>query len=127
MVACCNIGMDDILYIRRLSVLKLDFAFKTISKTAEETALIDSGATKNFIDIEVWKALKIGCFRLAKTIPVHNVDGSINKNGNIDSYIWLKVKFKKEEKNMKFYLTSIGKEHFILGYPFLETFNPAVD
>ena len=102
--------MDDILYIRRLSVLKLDFAFKTISKTAEETALIDSGATKNFIDIEVWKALKIGRFRLAKTIPVHNVDGSINKNGNIDSYVWLKVKFKKEEKNMKFYLTSIGKE-----------------
>ena len=41
------------MYIRRLSVLKLDFAFKTISKTAEETALIDSGATENFIDIEV--------------------------------------------------------------------------
>ena len=119
--------MDDILYIRRLSVLKLDFAFKTISKTAKETALIDSGATENFIDIEVWKALKIGRFCLAKTIPVHNVDGSINKNGNIDSYVWLKVKFKKEEKNMKFYLTSIGKERFILGYPFLETFNPAVD
>ena len=105
------------LYIRRLSVLKLDFAFKTISKTAEETALINSGATENFIDIEVWKALKIGRFRLAKTILVHNVDGSINKNGNIDSYVWLKVKFNKEEKNMKFYLTSIGKEHFILGYP----------
>ena len=119
--------MDDILYIRRLSVLKLDFVFKTILKTAEETALIDSGATENFIDIEVWKVLKIGRFRLAKTIPVHNVDGSINKNGNIDSYVWLKVKFRKEEKNMKFYLTSIGKERFILGYPFLETFNPAVD
>ena len=127
MAACCNVGIDNILYIRRLSVLKLDFAFKTISKTAEETTLINSGATENFIDIEVWKALKIGRFRLAKTIPVHNVDGSINKNGNIDSYVWLKVKFKKEEKNMKFYLTSIRKECFILGYPFLETFNPAVD
>ena len=127
MAACCNVGMDEIWYICRLSVLKLDFAFKTISKMAKETALINSSATENFIDIEVWKALKIGRFRLAKTIPVYNVDGLINKNGNINSYVWLKVKFKKEEKNIKFYLMSIGKEHFILGYPFLETFNLAVD
>ena len=28
---------------------------------------------------------------------------------------------------MKFYLTSIGKECFILGYPFLRAFNPAVN
>ena len=107
--------------------MKLDFAFQTISKRADETALIDSGATENFIDIEVWKMLKIGRFRLEKTIPVHNVDGSINKNGNIDSYVWLKVRLGKQEKNMKFYLTSIGKERFILGYPFLETFNPEID
>ena len=89
--------------------------------------MIDSGATENFIDIEVWKALNIGRFRLAKTIPVHNVDGSINKNGNIDSYVWLRVRFGRQEKNMKFYLTSIGKECFILGYPFLRAFNPAVN
>ena len=105
----------------------MDFEFKSVSKTAEETALIDSGATENFIDIEVWKALNIGRFRLERTIPVHNVDGSINKNGNIDSYVWLKVRLGKQEKNMKFYLTSIGKERFILGYPFLGAFNPTIN
>ena len=127
MAACRRLETDEILYIRRLSVLKLDFVFQTISKTADETALINSGATENFIDIEVWKALNIGWFRLTKTIPVHNVDGSINKNGNIDSYVWLKVKLGGQERNMKFYLTSIGKECFILGYPFLETFNPRIN
>ena len=71
----------------------MDFAFKSVSKTADETALIDSSATENFIDVEVWRALNIGRFHLAKTILVHNVDGSINKNGNIDSYVWLKVRF----------------------------------
>ena len=104
----------------------MNFAFKSVLKTADETALIDSGATENFIDVEVWRALNIGWFCLAKTIPVHNVDGSINKNGNIDSYVWLKVRFGRQEKNMKFYLTSIGKERFILGYPFLRAFNPAI-
>ena len=28
---------------------------------------------------------------------------------------------------MKFYLTNIGKERFILGYPFLHTFNPEIN
>ena len=94
MAACRRLETDEILYICRLSVLKLDFAFQTISKTADETTLIDSGATENFIDIEVWKVLNIGQFRLMKTIPVHNMDGSINKNGNINSYVWLKVKLR---------------------------------
>ena len=31
------------------------------------------------------------------------------------------------EMNTKFYLTSLGKEHFILGYPFLREFNPDID
>jgi len=28
---------------------------------------------------------------------------------------------------MKFFLTDLGKDHFILGYPFLFTFNPGID
>jgi hypothetical protein len=28
---------------------------------------------------------------------------------------------------MKFFLTDIGKDHFILGYPFLYAFNPEMD
>lgn len=54
--------MDNIMYIRRTTALKLDFAFKTISKTAGEIALIDSRATENLIDIDMWKALNIGLF-----------------------------------------------------------------
>ncbi len=28
---------------------------------------------------------------------------------------------------MRFFLTGLGNDHFILGYPFLFAFNPAVD
>jgi hypothetical protein len=28
---------------------------------------------------------------------------------------------------MKFYLTGLGKDEFILGYPFLATFNPKIN
>jgi hypothetical protein len=115
------------MYIRMLTAMKLKFVFRTVSKTADECALVDSGASENFIDFEVWKGLKIGRFRLKEAIPVHNVDGTPNKQGAIDSYCWLKVKLGRKEENMKFYLTNIGKERFILGYPFLRTFNPAIN
>ena len=115
------------MYIRRTTALKLDFTFRMISKMAGEIALIDSRATENFIDIDIWKSLKIGQFQLQKAIPVHNVDGTMNIQGAIDLYCWLKVRLGGTERNTKFYLTSIGKERFILGYPFLEMFNLQID
>ena len=127
MTACRRISTEDTLYIRTLTAMKTKFAFRTVSKTAEESALVDSSASENFLDLEVWKGLKIGRFRLRKAIPVHNVDGTANKQGAIDSYCWLKIKLAGREENMKFYLTNIGKERFILGYPFLRTFNPEID
>ena len=119
--------MDDIIYIQQTTSLKLDFNFRMISNMAEEITLVDSRATENFIDIDVWKHLKIGRFQLSKAIPVYNVNGTMNKKGAIDSYCWLKVRLGEQEKNTKFYLTSIGKEQFILGYLFLEAFNPSID
>jgi hypothetical protein len=115
------------MYIRSLTSMKLNFDFNSISKTADECALIDSGASENFLDFNVWKELRIGRFRLKRAIPVHNVDGTANKQGAIDSYCWLKIKLGEREENMKFFLTNIGKERFILGYPFLRTFNPEIN
>ena len=115
------------MYIRTLTAMKLKFAFRTVSKMADESALVDSGASENFIDFEVWRGLRIGRFRLKRVIPVHNVDGTANKQGAIDSYCWLKVRLGGKEENMKFYLTNIGKERFILGYPFLRIFNPIIN
>ena len=125
--ACCRVSTEDILYIRNLTAMKINFPFQTISKTADESALVDSGASENFLDFDVWKGLRIGRFWLRKAIPVHNVDGTANKLGAIESYCWLKVRLNGREENMKFYLTNNGKERFILGYPFLRVFNPEIN
>src|SRR5260221_11261199 len=115
------------MYIRSINAMKVPFEFTSVSRTANERALIDSGASENFLDFKVWKELKIGRIKLGKEIPVHNIDGTPNKMGAIESYCWLKVKLGKREENMKFYLTNIRKERFILGYPFLTSFNPEID
>ena len=58
---------------------------------------------------------------------VNNVDGTKNRQGKIKYYCWLKVLYQKKIMWMKFYLTNLGKDWFILGYPFLFAFNPDVD
>ena len=71
--------------------MNVPFLFNMVRQKANETALIDSGATENFIDIEVWKTLGIGAFKLKKPVKVLNVDGTENKEGRITKYCWLKV------------------------------------
>ena len=74
-----------------LGALRTRFTFKSVKGIRPEKALLDSGATENFIDIEFWKTLKIGRVKLGKSIPVSNVDGTTNKKGNIEYYCWLKA------------------------------------
>jgi hypothetical protein len=101
--------------------------FNTVQKLTKETALLDSGAIENFLDEEVWKQLQIGRTRLPRPLTIHNVDGMENQMGKIDFYYWLKVIHQKQVARMRFYLTGLREDCFILGYPFLYFFNPDVD
>ena len=94
---------------------------------AEETALLDSGVRENSLDEDVWKGLAIGRVWLKRPIPVDNVDGTENRSRRIEYYCWLQVKPEERTDKMRFYLTNLGKDHFILGYHFLWTFNPRTD
>ena len=94
---------------------------------AEETALIDSGATDNFIDEDTWGKLGIGRMELPKPITVHNVDGTENKQGKLTHYCWLRIVQGERAKLQRFYITSLGRDRLILGYPFLYEFNPSID
>ena len=79
-------------------------------QVAEEQALLDSGASENFIDEETWKSLGIGAFVLLKPVTIYNVDGTENKQGKITQYYWLQVIKEKQEHQMRFYLTALGKD-----------------
>ena len=72
-------------------MMNLPFQFCTVHQTTVDVALIDSGATDNFIDENVWHTLNIGHFSLCKPITVNNMDGMENCQGKIEHYCWLKV------------------------------------
>jgi hypothetical protein len=94
---------------------------------ANEKALLDSGATENFIDETTWQWLGIGWKELGKPITVTNVDRTENKKGKITHYCWLCIKKGARDKLQRFFITDLGQDRIILGYPFLYHFNPPVD
>src|SRR6266850_1431272 len=114
-------------YARRAKAFHINFKFLTVRQVTEGRALLDSGVSENLINKETWKTLEMGAFVLPKAITVHNLDGTENKRGKITQYCWLRIKRGDEEQRMRFFIADTGEDHFILGYPFLSTFNPQVD
>jgi hypothetical protein len=57
------------------------------SKRAETVALLDSGATENFMNIRHAYKLGIPIRRLAEERRLFNVDGTLNKAGSLKYYV----------------------------------------
>ena len=97
------------------------------SKRAETIALLNSGATENFINAEYAKQIRLPVKRLARPRPVFSVDGSKNKNGQITHYVDLQVQTGPSRNNLRFFLTSLGEQKVILGYPWFAAAQPKID
>jgi hypothetical protein len=93
----------------------------------EQTTLLDSGATENFIDKKTWQHLGIGRQPLSTPVKLRNVDGTENKLGLITHFCWLRIKYNGHSKLQRFFITALGKDRMILGYPFLWEFEPLID
>jgi len=48
------------MYIKRVNMINLSIPVHTARAMAKQTALLDSGATENFISFQTWKGLGIG-------------------------------------------------------------------
>jgi hypothetical protein len=94
---------------------------------AEEVTLIDSGARENFIDQETIKRLKLGTRKLEEPVQLRNIDGTYNQSGSVKSFIDLLINCGGRKVTQRFYVTNLGSDKMILGYPWLHTFNPDID
>jgi hypothetical protein len=115
------------LYITRRKALNIPILFSNKDGMVASKALIDSGATENFLDRRAVKWLGIGRICLGQTKKVCNVDGTLNQAGEITHFCILKSKLGEKEKAQKFYITDLGRDQIILGYPWLHNFNPKID
>jgi hypothetical protein len=94
---------------------------------ADKQALVDSGATDNFMHPNFAKRMGLGMKALPNPKKIFNIDNTTNKSGMITHYLDLNVVTKGIHKEMHFLITDIGREEILLGYPWLATFEPRFD
>jgi hypothetical protein len=81
------------MYIQQISAVNTKVAFKTLSEQADQEALIDSGATENFINYDTWERMNIRWRKTEIPITVYNVDGSKNRLSKIMHFCWLRITY----------------------------------
>jgi hypothetical protein len=91
---------------------------------ADKKALVDSGATDNFMHPTFAKRMGLGLQELPNPKKIFNIDNTTNKSRMITHFLDLNVCTNGIHKEMRFLITDIGHEEVLLGYPWLATFEP---
>ena len=107
--------------------MTIQFYIQSIAKRAEATALLDSGATENFMNLGYAQWLQLPIKQLSQPQPLYNVDGSENKSGHLLFYMDLQVRTRQQTTNLRFFLSDLGEQKAILGYPWFAAFQPHID
>jgi hypothetical protein len=94
------------------------------SKQTIET-LIDSSAGGLFIDQNYAKNFNINY--LDEPVKAYNMDGTENKWETINAYVNLEFTLGEQKFKERFYVTGLGKQKIILGFPWLNRYNLIID
>jgi hypothetical protein len=111
-------------YITRYRSMRVPVLIRTSYFMADKKALVDSGATDNFMHPAFAKRMGLGLQELPTPKKIFNIDNTSNKSGMITHFLDLNVQTNGINKEMRFLVTDIGHEEILLGYPWLATFEP---
>ena len=103
------------------------FFIHSVAKRAEATALLDSGATENFMNLSYTKWLKLLIKELPQPRKLFNVDNTENVSGELKHYTDLQVQTRNKTTKLRFFLTHIEEQKAILGYPWFAANQPKID
>jgi hypothetical protein len=109
----------DRMYTSTVNALKISITFRHQCTTVAGRALVDSGATENFIDYRTAVQWRLNTKDLWHPRKVYNVDGTENQGGIISKSCVLCVRRGEQQVAQRFYVTNLGQDHVILGYPWL--------
>jgi len=108
-------------------ILPVEVSTTDTSEVHSVKALLDSGATGNFIDQDFVRTKGINTQSISRPIPVYNVDGSPNEAGQISEVVDVVLRYKTHSKRTLLAVSNLGKQNMILGYTWLKDHNPEVN
>ena len=103
------------------------FYIHSITKRAESVALLNSGATENFMNLSYSKWLRLPIKQLERSRKLFNADGTENKSGELRYYTDLNVRTGHQTTSLCFFLTDLGDHKAILGYSWFAAVQPNID
>ena len=87
-------------------------------------ALVDSGATTNFIDKEFVINNHLVTSKLASPYNVLNADGTPNVAGRITDYVHAYVEIGSHKSTHYVFVTHLGNKNMMIGYLYLHQHDP---
>jgi hypothetical protein len=107
--------------------MTVHFYTHSIAKRAKGVALVDSGATENFMSLGYTKWLRLPIKKLVFEQNLYNMDGTENKSGKLKYYTDLEVQTGLRCIKMRFFLMDLGEHKAILGYSWFTVMQPKID
>jgi len=96
-------------------------------KRAETVALLDLGATENFINIHYARRLGLPTQWLAQERRLFNVDGTLNKVGTLKYFTNITTRTGTKRTCLRYFLTNLGDNQVILGYLWFASAQPHIN
>ena len=87
----------DCVYVSHKNSLNIKVNFERTQERATASALIDSGATENFIDIRTAEQWELPRKALPRPQPIVNINGTENKAGMVTKACILEVLHNKKQ------------------------------
>jgi hypothetical protein len=78
------------------------------SKRAETVALLDSGATENFMSLDYTKYLRLPIKTLKEPRKLFNVDGTPNQAGDLKYFTDLATRTGTKSTMLRYFLSDLG-------------------
>src|SRR6266851_7585478 len=97
------------------------------SKRAETIALLNLGATENFMSLDYAKHLHLPIKTLKELRRLFNIDSTPNKAGDLKYYTDLATRMGMQTRMLQYFLSNLGNSRVILGYPWFAATQPKID
>ena len=97
------------------------------NKIVDTSALIDSGATGNFMDLRLLSRDNFVLVRLPMPILAYNVDGTTNQKGTIRWKVKTTLTLGDHSHPIELMILRLNIPRVILGIPWLKKWNPRID
>ena len=94
---------------------------------ASTEAMVDTGATRDFVDQDSADRAKLPTRKLSQPIPVYNVDGTLNEAGSIRKVVDMIMTYDSHSERILLAITRLGKQSMILGITWLNKHNLEID